>query len=267
MIKRFVFLLLVCFMIFSTYVVYADVISPPPDNAFYALHSSECVKLNRSFYVNGKSGYISLKKKPGSNFLDEVRKIKNGDFIYITYTYNYKGKIWGLTDSYGQMGRSYEEKNTGWVLMSDLLLMYDSVSFTEDHKDEFHTYTGSYELFGEENVVYIWTWPGSGQMIMDLDKSERDVKVECAYTDGEGREWGSISSHLFVQNVWVCLSDPSNSQIPAFNPYKPVDWQSEITDVSKSVLSIQLIIIILVIILVIGTAILIRVFWKPNKSR
>ena len=70
------------------------------------------------------------------------------------------------------------------------------------------------------------------------------------------------------RNVWICVSDPTNSDIPALNPPPPPElWQPGDTNVSNNWLSTHLLVIILVAALVVGTAVLIRVFWKPNKGK
>ena len=66
----------------------------------------------------------------------------------------------------------------------------------------------------------------------------------------------------------MCLSDPLNREIPAFNPPpEPVRWVSETehTEIWQSDNTVP-IVIIMVALLVIGTAVLIKVFWKPNKQ-
>ena len=38
------------------------------------------------------------------------------------------------------------------------------------------------------------------------------------FTDDEGRDWGYVSYFYGFRDFWVCLNDPSNPNIPAFNP-------------------------------------------------
>jgi len=225
----------------------------------------ECVYLNRISYANGENGSISLKSEPGSE--NEVTKINNGDIIHIFFTCNYKGKTWGFA-------RLNSNLSTGWVPVSELLVDYDYLSFAEDHKNEFHPFVASnYDVVKNVNLIYLWSWPGSGKTVGDplpYYYLSYDIPlISYVYTDEEGRDWGFLPDLKNPSlSSWICLSDPSNNEIPAVNPYpKPMAWQSENTDVPKSEFPMQTLIIILISILILGTAILIRVFWKPNKSR
>lgn len=271
MIKRcFSFLLLaVCFIL--PFTAYADVLIEP-NNDFYTRHRSECTSLNRSFYANGESGGVSVKKEPGST--TETAVIENGEIINIMFTYNHKGETWGVTEIYSE-GKPYDKWPNGWLPMNQLLLVYDYTSFAEEHQDKFYTYTGGYDMLYETDDIVFWTWPGSGEMAWILEdkwrNSETDsnfLKASHAYKDSEGREWGFFGYVYGNKNSWVCLSDPGNTEISAFNPPpQPELWQPDDTNSPKSGLSTPLLIIILVTVLVIGTALLIRVLWKPNKGK
>lgn len=272
MIKRcFVFLFLaVSLLVMLPFSAHADVLVEP-NNDFYSRHRNEMTSLNRSFYANGESGSVSLKKAPDSK--SEVTVIKNGEVLNIMFTYNHKGEAWGVTELYMQ-DVPYGQWPTGWIPMNQLLLVYDFISFAEEHKDEFYPYAGSYEALKTAQEIVLWSWPGSGNTPKLLHATPREAissdesfSFSHAYKDDQGREWGFIGYWYGYRNVWVCISDPANSGIPAFNPApQPQLWQPSDASAPKNVFPMSLLIIILVVVLVVGTAVLIRVFWRPNKN-
>ena len=281
--------LIALFLTTFQFVVLADLIFEPPDD-FYHKHYRDCSNLNRNFYANGESGVVSVKTEPGSN--KEVTVIENGVILNISFTYDLRGVQWGVIALY-----SSGSWVTGWIPMDDLVLAYDYISFEEDHRDEFYRYSGDYELLFEIDEIVFWNWPGSGEIVLVRGSEHRDAELErnwlCAafaYKDGEGREWGLISYFYAMKNTWICLDDPSNQEIPAFNkapqpelrsPADADSLQSGDANVQQGVdtrpvqpadartfqggLRTTILIIILVAVVVAATAILIRILMKPRK--
>ena len=282
-----VLLLAICLLLIPNHVAHADVLIEP-NNDFYARHRNECASLNRSFYANGESGFISVKKEPGSN--KEVTAVKNGETLYIMFTYNDNGRLWGVTDFHSP-GQSYDKRLSGWIPMDQLALVYDYISFDEDYGNEFYSYTGSYDALHGAVEIVLWTWPGSGVAVWTIEASNIPEDIDAylteskTYKDEQGREWGFIGYMYGHRNSWICLSDPSNKDIPAFHPAPlPELWPSKETDApydpatspdpgrytdpdTSNDLPTTLIILALVFVLVVGTAILIKVFWKPNSNK
>jgi len=257
----------------------ADVIIPPPDD-FFRRNSNDCVYVNRNYYANGESGLIILRTEPGSN--REVAKIVNGEIVNISYTYNRNGETWGVIiyDTEGD----FEQRRTGWVPIAHLAPVYNSATFEEERGSEFHAYTGGVDDLFDAREIVVWAWPGSGvvEWVMNDPSTMRNRpniltnqnKTLVAYEDGEGREWIAIT-YRGDTSVWICLSDPSNPDIPAFNRAPvPELWPPGDGDPlpggarSKHLggVSMPVLIIILVAGLAIVTAVLIRVFWKKNKT-
>lgn len=270
MIKRcLAFLLLaVCFLLMLPLTAYADVLIEP-NNDFYTRHRSECVSLNRSFYANGEGGSVSVKQEPGSN--TETAVIENSEILNILFTYNDNGEIWGVTEIFSE-NEPYDTWPNGWIPMSQLLLVYDYASFAEEYQEEFYTFSGSYEALKTANEIVLWSWPGSGELKGTLEaltvENDGEFNISKAYKDKQGQEWGFLVYWRGERNVWICLSNPASRDIPAFNPPpQPKLWQSDDVNPPKNGLSLPVIIIILVFVLVAGTAVLVRVFWKPNNGK
>ena len=184
MMKRLSLFIIVILMLAFPLAVSADVLIEP-DNSFYKRNSEQCVYLRRNFIANGANEYISVKREPGTK--GEISEIKNNEIIYVEYSCLYDGDYWGLTTYVGVPGGG----KTGWVKMEQLLVVYDYVSFEEDHLNEFYQYTGDFIEIKDTRAVLIWNWSGSGTGAGTI----KDVNVESffvsyAYKDEQGREWG-----------------------------------------------------------------------------
>ena len=257
MIKRvsILFMLAVCFLFLLPLTARADVIVGP-DNDFYTRHWNDCTYLGRRFYTNGEAGFVSITRAPGSK--TEIAAFENGVIILIQFTYNHEGQLWGASLMWDS------EVPDGWIPMDQLLVVYDHISFEEDHQGAFYQYSGDYgTLFGPGDIIF-WTWPGSGEIEMTheshLNKTEieRDwLTAERAFMDSEGREWLYIPYFYAHRSTWICLSDPSNGEIPAFNPApQPELWPSAEPPASSGGPSIPFLIIMLVAVLAAGTIVL-----------
>ncbi len=198
MMKKLTVFALVCVTALSLALpVLADVIIEPSD-AFYAQHSDECeYQQPRRYIVNTEEGHAYLYVSPVSTLT--VKGYPNGEQISISWLYTDKnGDEWGLI--------SHE---TGWFRMSELTVVYDSVSFLEEHKHEMTEYVkGTYTLeASEEMPIPMWAYP---HKMRDSYFYSDDIAayVQTIYTDAEGVVWGYISYYMGTRNVWVCLSDP-----------------------------------------------------------
>ncbi|MDR1206077.1 MAG: hypothetical protein LBL26_11470 [Peptococcaceae bacterium] len=266
--RCFAFLLsAACFLLILPAAARADTLEVP-DNDFFYRHSRECTTVNRSFLVNGGDGFLTLKEEPGS--ARETAVISNGEVLRIVVIYRHKGDVWGLTEI-ELPDEPYHKWPKGWVPMNQLLLLYDFISFAEEHEDEFYPYTGGGETLEAAAEIVLWSWPGSGEARDVIEMTAgTEFNIAHAYMDAQGREWGFVDfwrggSRYGRGNEWICISDPANGGIPAFNPPpQPALWQLEAADTPGGGSSAPLLIIVLVAVLVLGTAVLIRIFWRPK---
>ena len=112
------------------------------------------------------------------------------------------------------------------------LIVYDYKSFEKAYGNEFYPYDGDFKALIDANLIVFWTWPGSGEYYHIFGPPYKDEFLERwlqtpsssfhlvthAYTDEDGREWGFIQNvRSDFRNMWWCLSDPANMDIPAFN--------------------------------------------------
>ena len=259
--KYLVSFLTICFIFLNTVTVRADIVVEPANN-FYEKNSEKCVFLGRNFRVNGEDGKVPVKKAPNSNI--NVKTLENGETIYVEYSCLYDGEYWGIV-TYG-IG-----ENNGWVAMNQLLAIYDYVAFEEEHFSEFYQYTGDFKEIKKADEVAVWAWPGSGNSLSSIrDIDMGNFYVSYTFRDGQGREWGFIPYLYGSKNFWICISDPVNRDIPAFNPEPtPMKWESDTvhTEIPKTDNNLIILITALVGALVAGTAILIKVFWGTQKEK
>jgi len=251
-------------MLIPSFAALADALVAP-ENAFYSRHRDYVVSLNRSFSANGADGYASVKKAPDSG--REVGRIPNGEVEYFHYSCMYDGEYWAFSFSH-----------SGWVRIDQLLVQYDFISFEEDHSKEFHDYNGDFAELEEAGAAIMWPWPGAEEPVWTMEDIELDnFYFRFAYTDSHDREWGFIMYWRGVRNFWICISDPLNDEIPAFNPAPgPRPWTpSHNPDRLPVHINIEpsgspgllITVVISVAVLVVATAVLIWVFWKQGKRK
>ncbi|MCL1914606.1 MAG: hypothetical protein FWG10_12220 [Eubacteriaceae bacterium] len=241
----------------------ADVLFEP-DNSFYSRNAKDCVSLNRSYYANGSEGYIILLNEPKGNH--DVAILTNGKSIYIMFTYVSNGKLWGITEFYDDSGRTL----SGWVLMSELYAKYDYIEFEHEYGSQFYAYVGE----GAVGEIVLWTWPGSGdvrRVFNTANNGNSPLVPYQVYKDPDGREWGFIGYLYGSHNVWFCLSDPSNQNLPAFHPAPEPALVAAASEGSlpklRSGFSATILVIVLVVAVVSATALLVRKRWKPAGSK
>ena len=252
-----------------------------PHNDFYYRHRQECQRVDRNFITNGERGFVSLKAEPGSQ--DEVIQISNGQILYIILTYNQQGKIWAATEVHSPDDPNNPWLN-GWIPLEDLLLEYDYISFAEDHQNEIYLFDHDsyYDKLPTNGDLVFWSWPGSGKLAWLLEEDWRSSDSEeywlqpsQGYTDSSGRQWGFFAYIYGVKNIWACLNDPTNKDIPAFNPApEPQLKQPSETDIQPADTvdlldnsGLLKLIIILIAALAVVTATLIHILWKPQKVK
>jgi len=233
------------------------------EDDFFLRNNEHILYLGRFFITNGADGFVSAKEAPDSD--NEIARLENGNTYYIQNSCLYDGQFWGLIPIYEEhMGALY------WVRLDEFLVIYDYIAFEEDHIDELYQYTGSKEELKEAGAMVLWSWPGAESPLRVIDGvNTNSFGIEYVYMDKNGREWGFIRYMYGGGNNWVCLSDPLNPELPAFNPAPaPREWISDTahTDIAQIKKPPGTFIIALVSILVISSVVIIHIFWKPNNE-
>jgi hypothetical protein len=253
-VKRIVIIIIFFFLFAAPLAVHADVVIES-GNDFYKANKDQLVFLGRSFSANGENGIVYVKKEPGPT--RNIAKIQNGDIIYIEYSCLYEGNFWGFTLF-----------PSGWVKMDQMLVLYDHVAFDEEYAGEFYPYKGSFDAIGKTKSAVLWQWPGSGAPLWTVTDINPDhFTVSRAWKDPDGREWGFVRDIRGNENVWICLDEPMNQDIPTFNPEPaPTVWEPDTVhkEINPSMNSTIVLIIIFVAALAIGTIILIKIVLRAD---
>lgn len=186
---------------------FADLMWEPNHNSFFERSRDDCVRENRSYLANGEKGYITLLSAPDS--LLEVKNFANGVSIYVGYVWQGEdGTQWALGTRSVRTEKGWESYD-GWLPMSELALIYDSLCFEEDYGDTFEPCTGSLAELGE---VALYSYPGGvlqSSGLMDVREADW-AEYDSVYTDENGLRWATVGYLYGFRNVWYCIDDPAN---------------------------------------------------------
>ena len=240
----------------------ADVIITPDDD-FYQKHWEKCTTEARSYTGNGTEGYVILKESPISGKI--VGTLANGEDYFITVVYQTSdGTKWGAPNL---------QEKTGWVRMEDMVLVYDNISFLEEHSSQIQDYQGEFDTYEfKKDPVILWSYPESGVINAEIPKRDDMVQFSSVYTDPEGSQWGYISYYYHIEG-WVKFDDPTNRELPV----KKMDAQVTLVPASpapdlKDLVTANergqiLLLVGLIVLLVVGTGILIGIYWKKGSPK
>ena len=193
---------------------FADIMWEPSDNPFYDDHRSECQYENRGYYANGQNGFVTLVSAPGASMVKG--QYENGEVLWVGYTY---GGDWALVE------RWEDNKDfSGWVLMSDLTLIYDYLCFEEEYGDRITDYTGEFADYnGDAEVINFYEYPGAAEVDQSFEVSnnwggdilgnltgngENRSYISKIFVDEDGLTWGFITYMYGYRNAWFCLDEP-----------------------------------------------------------
>jgi hypothetical protein len=203
-------------------------------------------------------------KEPYSD--NTIERIENGKTIYVAATYeDENGDVWGYAEN---------EDIIGWFRMSELQLVYDHDAFRKEHESELEYFDR--KLYNDllDSLFIVWSYPGSDKKIGEVRGSDSDnVHIRNVYTDEEGKRWLSVT--CLSGSGWFCLDspEPNASAYPAKTDDESMEISKkiDIADVSsetsvKAEKPEMLLTIVLVIAVVIGTAVLIYLFWRRDKK-
>ena len=201
--------------------VQADLILEPEDQ-FYQAHADQCEYVDRSYYTDGS---VDLWTAPNGR--------KKGSFpadtrLQVTHVY---------TDSQGAQWGVFLDQESGWILMADVYLDYDSRQFREDHEEEI--LPGEEQVLAEGEKVVFWSYPCSGEN-WGTEELQQELKFSEFYTDDQERLWGNVGYYMGSRDFWICLSEPENQEIsmeeePPKVPGQAVETQGETAEQENAV--------------------------------
>ena len=253
---------MICLLLLSSQAVYADAVFES-GNSFFERNKGQMVSQSRKVFANSEAGSVQLKRTPSA--IGSVGELENGERSYVMSTCLYQGDYWGLVSNpYG----GYD-----WARMDELLVVYDGVAFREECGEEFYPWEGEPGNIEAADALILWEWPGSGEIYHEDDfysgQGLWGLVFEYAYLDEQGMEWGFIERYgQGFNNLWVCISDPSNRDLPALKPATdPAPWTPKTPHVEiGGGGGAPVIIVIIVAAVVVCTLLLLRRFYKPAKK-
>ena len=105
--------------------------------------------------------------------------------------------------------------------MADLYLVYDHISFEEEHGGQLRDYHGEFANFSMEPGSYIqlWEYPGAWdeKETLELTTEYLDAlrgtagQAGCiseVYIDRNGWSWGFVKELSDIRNFWILLDNP-----------------------------------------------------------
>lgn len=219
----YVFTALICYMLLSIPVM-ADVIWEPSD-PFYEAHADECEYMGRSFTANGPDGKVILYKSPE---LPEVVAVwENGHKAYIHFTYrDQSGILWGIYDDH--------QDTVGWMPMDYMEVIYDSISFCEEHSAQITEQFGVLSEDYQGQDIFLWRYPGSTEYD-SLKYDNNPPTYDNVYVDENENRWGFVGYWYGHKKVWICLNAPNADLDQLYPNGAPVIETPRTPDTSENV--------------------------------
>lgn len=198
---------------------FADVMWEPDDNTFFEKHRRDCTYEDRSYYANGKDGFITLLDAPGGSMVRA--QYENGAVLWAGYTY----KDWALISRWES-----DASFSGWVPVADLTLVYDYIRFAEEYADRITDYNGEFADYdGGAAVFRFYEYPGAAEIkhsfeasgdpgwdiVGNLTGAHGDSSyISRIFVDEDGQTWGFVGYMYGCRNGWFCLDEPDGEHFP-----------------------------------------------------
>ena len=210
---------------------YADVIWEP-DNSFYWEHSDQCSYTDRYYTANAET---DVRADPLSS--EVVATLPAGTKVYVSYIYT--------PNNFGHVSLSLQDDGTyaddpygqntiqGWVNMGGMTVVYDGISFAQDHEGEFYEYGGDYSALASAENLLCWNYPG-GASGYAYETYPEGMEFSKAYTDENGLEWGYVSYFEGNRDFWICIDDPSNPDLAQQTPASLLDEDAAVSPADTS---------------------------------
>lgn len=200
----------------------ADVIAIPED-PFFLENQDACIRIRREFTAKGM---VDVYKAPDDSQI--VATLEDGQVIYVEYSYtDPNGTSWVLHDN-------WSAASTGWIPMDSLELVYDAISFMEDHGHEVVDESGSLSSRYQESRARFYEYPGSPDYF-DADTDERNYNG--IYVDGSGDTWLRIEKRYSIESeAWVNIDQEPPAEEPMETDLPVPSTQVHIAETKEDVL-------------------------------
>lgn len=189
---------------------FADVIMEPYNSSdrFYELYYKECELESTVRHYTALTD-MEIMESPLSD--KAVRTVKEGDILHTNAFYtDSEGVRWAYAYYWG------DDDKSGWYKAENAEVIYDHISFVEEHEDELTEYKGQLSGFTPKEQVVLWKYPNSGEAnricpaknwFPDEYVFTLDYLGTYTYIDENGSEWVYIR---YEPEGWVYTADPES---------------------------------------------------------
>ncbi|MGN0587252.1 MAG: hypothetical protein ACI4JF_08200 [Oscillospiraceae bacterium] len=179
--------------------VSADVIwEPSSEDKFFYEHQSEISYGEWREYKTNKD--TKVYEDPNGK---TVKNIYLGEKTGVQYKYTDKnGVLWG--------GFPDDENynNMLWIKLDGLEVVYDNISFIEEHSDEIYPYDNSFSCLDSDDPITFYDYPYSENYFTSENHPQDWTSyIHSLYKD-ETTVWGYIS-YMWGEKGWVMLENMS----------------------------------------------------------
>lgn len=191
----------------------ADIIYTPTDS-FYFAHSGSFRNEVRVYTADNEENQTAVWKTPDA--IQMVVQVENGTTLSVQYVYtDNSGREWGDISGFSYNGKTYD---SAYVPLDTVTVIYDSISFTEEHQSELRLYSGEFADYTIRSRLVIWKYPNA-ESKYDLDDLTdfncNDLSFDYIYVDGSGYIWGYTSFYYRGHyDGWICISYPEETTLP-----------------------------------------------------
>ena len=190
--------------------VLADVIWMPYGDTFFEDHMADCEYVSESYEAKQDAPYYRSPEEADK----ALGTVPAGTVVGIEYLWNH-----------GEWGTGWNRdlpEDGWWVRLEDFRKLYGADDFEAEHRSELISENGVFRPEGGSTVCF-WAFPGAAScssmpISEEFSDSDANINYDMVYTDGEGRKWGRVIYYFGYRDCWVCISDPSNQNLPETAP-------------------------------------------------
>lgn len=209
--------------------VSADIIwEPSKKDRFFHDHYDDMVNASQRSYNITKD--TDIYEDPDGKIVGSV-KAGSEQVIYYKYTDKHDVLWGGFYDT-----SDYD--NILWINLDDFEVIYDYISFNEEHADEIYPYDNSYGALDSEEPLTFYEYPYSKKSdVMEYHPEDWTSYIQSLYKD-ENSVWGYIS-YMWGEKGWVMLENISVTVTEATEQSTIAKTEQETTAATEQSANVQ----------------------------
>ncbi|MBE6970318.1 MAG: hypothetical protein E7442_09425 [Ruminococcaceae bacterium] len=186
-------------------------------DSFLEEHAAQCTEDGHSYYLNGRSGYVSIYRSPLASSPCDYLLNERCLTVHCIWQ-DGQGRPWGQihyeTRDRGVGRDAAEDGSIAWVQMREMQLRRDKTQFVLERLDDFVMKSVTLDMRDYDRVI-LWPYPGSGGQGSDASwyiRREEDNVLEfpAYWVDSLGRRWGGYT--FFDADGFICIDEPGLSE-------------------------------------------------------